>query len=210
VTREENDPLGHLRQGLQWQAEADQRSVEAAVAAGLVELGVPGAIKRFRATNPPPAVLKELDAILLKLKAAAYEVVRANPGRPGRPPSRWELEALQELREFAGEAPVEQPHPVERPSPSPMKRLPQPSYREAKASPTDAPESLPEKGEDRHKTLIRWYQEARAAGAHNRTMQDAAVNARAERAGASLRWQECVDARKAANVAGASGPKRKL
>jgi hypothetical protein len=112
VAREEHDPLGHLRQGLQWQAEADQRSAEAAIHARLAKLDALSIANRFRATNPPADAIKKFTALLEKL----IEAVRANPGHPGHPQSRWEQEALQELRRFAGEAPVEQSHAPERPT----------------------------------------------------------------------------------------------
>jgi hypothetical protein len=97
VAREEHDPLGHLRQGLQWQAEADRRSAEAAVYARFVELDVLAIRDRFLATNPPRDAIEKFRASLKKLE----EVARP----PGHPQSRWEIEALQELRSFAGEAP---------------------------------------------------------------------------------------------------------
>jgi hypothetical protein len=232
VAREEGDPLGHLRQGLQWQVDKDQQSAEAAVYARLVELGAPAIAERFGTTNPPADAIEKFKASLEKL----IEAAGANRANLGRPPSRWELEALQELRSLAGETsplPVERPPPpparplpprpirppspplVKRSLPSPMKRLPQPPresdaaplHRKTETSPTDASESLPKSGKDRYETLTRWYQDAHAAGAHNRPAQDAAVNARAERAGATLTWQERVDARRAANVAGTPGRK---
>ena len=116
--------------------------------------------------------------------------------------------------------PIKPPPPplVKRSPPSPMKRLPQPPresgaaplHRKTETSPTDASESLPKSRKERLETLIRWYQDAHAAGAHNREKQDAVVKARAERAGASLGWKECVDARRAANVAGTPGAKSRI
>jgi hypothetical protein len=70
-------------------------------------------------------------------------------------------------------------------------------------------ETLSERGKDRHATLIRWYQEAHANGARNRKDQDAAVLARAERAGAQTFFEERVAARRDAKVSGTPGPKSK-
>jgi hypothetical protein len=114
--------------------------------------------------------------------------------------------------------PVKRPPPpfAKRSPPSLMKRLSQPPresgaaaplHRRAKASPMGATASLPESGKERHNTLISWFQDAHAAGAHNREKQDEAVRDRAERAGASRGWKECVDARRAANVSGTPGRK---
>ena len=140
MPREEHDPLGHLRQGLERQAEADQRSAEAAIYARLAELDALELANRFRATNPPADAIKTFTALLEKL----VEAIGANPGHPQ---SRWEREALQELQRFAGEAsprpverapppparptpprPIKPPPPplVKRALPSPVKRLPQP------------------------------------------------------------------------------------
>ena len=102
MAREEHDPLGHLRPGLEWQLKADQRSTDAAVYARLAELGALELAERFKATKPPRDALDKFKALLEKL----VEVIRANPGHPGRPQSRWEREALQELQRFAGEAPL--------------------------------------------------------------------------------------------------------
>ena len=120
MAREAHHPLGHLRQGLEWQAEADQRSAEAAVYARLAELDALSIANRFRATNPPADAIKKFTALLEKL----IEAIRANPGHPGRPQSRWEREALQELQRFAEQTSVEQPRPVERAPPPPAKPTP--------------------------------------------------------------------------------------
>ena len=198
MAREEHDPLGHLRQGLEWQAEADQRSAEAAIYARLAELDALSIANRFRGANPPADAIKKFTALLEKL----IEAIRANPGHPGHPQSRWEQEALQELQRFAGEAAPAPPHKGDEkaqrpPSPPVGPRM-------------EAREALPASGKARHAMLTGWYQDAHAAGAHNRPAQDAAVNARAERAGATLTWQERTDARRAAKVAGQSGPRPKL
>jgi hypothetical protein len=163
--------------------------------ARLQELGVVDLVNRFYATKPPSFALKELEAI-----DAKYEGVWQSPGQP---PSQWELEALQELYRLAGEQ-LPSPPPVA-PSAPPV----EPSgvaalHREGEAAPR---ETLPERDPDRHQTLVRWYEEACAGGAHNRTLQDNAVKERTERAGATLGWKERVDARQAAKISGKSGPK---
>ena len=70
MAREERDPLGHLRQGLQWQAEADYR-------ARLNEFDVPGIVRRFHVTHPPSDALEELDTRLRKLNEAIWSNPRA-------------------------------------------------------------------------------------------------------------------------------------
>jgi hypothetical protein len=136
MAREEHDPLWGLRQGFQWQDELDYRAC-------LIEFDVAGIIERFRATNPPSDALKEFDARLEKLHSA----IRANLGRP---PRRWELEALRELRDFAGETPSAPP--VEPPAATPLHREPEGRDPEGISATLPAP-AEPEEWDDTAKPL---------------------------------------------------------
>jgi hypothetical protein len=103
MAREEYDPFGHLGQGFEWQDELDRHAADEAVYARLNELGALDVIRRFYAKNPPSSVSEKFKALLEKL----IEGIRANLGwLPSfvHLPSRFELEALQELRSFAGES----------------------------------------------------------------------------------------------------------
>jgi hypothetical protein len=167
---------------------------------------VPNIIRRFYATRPPSDALEELNRLLRKL----VEAIEANLGRP---PSRWEKKALRALCDFAGTSPSPSPShrgsevsPTE--SPPTESTPPRVERRSAETPDPEAPpETLPKSGNARHETLVRWYRDADADGAHNRTDQDAVVTMRAQAAGASLGWKERVDARRAANVPGKPGPK---
>jgi hypothetical protein len=102
------------------------------------------------------------------------------------------VEAFSELERLSDTLPVDPSGPA-------------PTHREEGAEPR---ETLPEHDPARHATLVRWYQDAYAAEATNREKQHKAVKDRAERAGASVTWQECEDARRAADVGGKPGRRK--
>jgi hypothetical protein len=174
MAREVNDPLGHLRQGLERQDELDARARMSAYQARLKEFDAPGLITHIRATRPPQRALDELDVTLLKIT----EAIDANLGYPprlGHPRSRWEQEALQELERLAGKAPAEQPPPVERPPPPP----PPPPVRPPPPRPVKPP-LVKRSPLSQTKRLPQLYREGERTGKAKRTSPSVGRAARAK------------------------------